>query len=127
MYGGNGTAFENTNSGYFGTGYINFPMSDGYMEFRNVDGGTGGTATIMLRYALGGTSRTGRIQVNGEVWQNITFDPTSDWTTWSVKEVTATLNSGKVNTIRLETTGQDLANIDQLDIKMSGFKKGGCK
>jgi hypothetical protein len=79
----------------------------------------------MLRNALGvDSSRTGRIQVNGGDWQNITFDPTGTWTTWNVKEVIATLNSGSTNKIRLETTGQDLANIGQLDVKVSAVIKG---
>ncbi|RCX20173.1 lysophospholipase L1-like esterase [Anaerobacterium chartisolvens] len=124
-YGGSGTIFEYKNTGYYGTGYINFPSSGGYLEFRNVDGGAGGDSTLMLRYALGSdTSRTGRIQVNGGAWKNITFDPTGNWTVWSLKEVKATLNRGISNTIRLESTGQDLANIDQLDIVVSAVTKG---
>jgi rhamnogalacturonan endolyase len=125
VYGGTDTVFEDNNSGYYDTGYINFSMSGGYLEFQNVDGGTGGAVALMLRNALGGTSsRTGRIQVNGGNWQDITFDPTGDWITWNNKEVSVTLKSGTTNTIRLETTGQDLANIDQLDIKVSAVTKG---
>jgi PelA/Pel-15E family pectate lyase len=118
---GNSAVFESTNSGYNGTGYINFPSSGGYLEFRNVDGGAGGVVTLKIRNALGATSsRTGRIQVNGGSWQNITFDPTGAWTTWTVKQVSVTLNGGTSNTIRIESTGQDLANIDELITGVGG-------
>jgi GH43 family beta-xylosidase len=119
-YGG-GAATESTNSGYNGSGYINFPSSGGYLQFNNVNGGSGGTATLRIRNALGGTSsRTGRIQVNGGTWQNITFNTTGAWTTWVVTTVSVTLNNGTSNTVRLESTGQDLANIDELDLTISG-------
>ncbi|MHB8061937.1 MAG: rhamnogalacturonan lyase family protein [Ruminiclostridium sp.] len=124
VYGGS-IISESTNSGYYGTGYINFPISGGYLEFQNVDGGTGGAVILKFRNSLGtDSSRTGRIQVNGGTWQDITFDPTGAWTTWSVKEVNATLDIGTANTIRLESTGQDLANIDELDITVPVVKKG---
>ena len=67
--------------------------------------------------ALGVTNtRTGRIQINGGVWQNITFDPTGSWMTWVIKEFSATLNSGTNNTIRLESTGEDLPILDEMDV-----------
>jgi hypothetical protein len=59
--------------------------------------------------------------VNG-VAQNITFNATGAWTTWVTQNVTFTLNSGAVNTIRFESNGQDpsngqdLANVDQIEI-----------
>jgi rhamnogalacturonan endolyase len=119
VYGGS-AVFENTNSGYNGTGYINFPSTGGYLEFQNVDGGAGGAMTLKFRNALGATaSRTGILRVNGGTAVDITFDPTGSWTAWTIKEVGVTLNSGAVNTIRLESTGQDLANIDELDIAAS--------
>jgi rhamnogalacturonan endolyase len=52
--------------------------------------------------------------VNGAA-QNITFNSTGGWTTWNNLDVVVPLNSGS-NTIRLESTGQDLANIDQLTL-----------
>jgi len=114
VFGGN-AVLESTNAGFNGTGYINFPATGGFLEFGNVDGGAGGTRTLRFRFALGiTTSRTGRLLVNG-VSQNITFDPTGSWTTWVNKDVAVTLRSG-VNIVRLESTGQDLANIDELQL-----------
>jgi rhamnogalacturonan endolyase len=98
-------------------GYINFPATGGFLEFGNVDGGTGGAKTLRFRYALGvATSRTGRLIVNG-VAQNITFNSSAAWTTWSTLSVVVNLNSGATNTVRLESTGQDLANIDELQVQ----------
>lgn len=111
---GGGAAAESTNGGFAGSGYVNFPPSGGFLEFRNVDGASGGTRTLRFRVALGVTStRTGRLVVNG-AGQNITFNPTGSWTTWVDVNVSVALNAGTTNTIRLESNGQDLANVDQL-------------
>jgi rhamnogalacturonan endolyase len=113
---GGGSFVESTNGGFNGTGYINSPTTGGSIEFRNVDGAAGGTKTIRFRFALGATTaRTGRLLVNG-VAQSITFPVTGAWSTWQLQNVTVTLNSGMTNTIRLETNGQDLANIDELQV-----------
>jgi rhamnogalacturonan endolyase len=114
---GNGTVFENINAGFNGMGYLNFPTTGGFLEFGSVDGGSGGSKTLRFRYALGvTTSRTGRLIVNG-VSQNITFNPTGAWTTWSNLQVIVSLNSGTTNTVRLESNGQDLGNIDELQVQ----------
>jgi rhamnogalacturonan endolyase len=111
---GGGAATESTNGGFTGSGYVNFPATGGFLEFRNVDGATGGTRTLRFRVALGVTStRTGRLVVNG-AGQNITFNPTGAWTSWANVDVSVGLFAGTTNTIRLESNGQDLANIDQL-------------
>jgi len=47
---------------------------------------------------------------------NITFNPTGAWTTWVLQNVTVTLNNNTANTIRFESNGQDLANIDQVEV-----------
>jgi hypothetical protein len=64
-------------------------------------------------------SRTGQLTVNGTS-QNITFTATGSWTTWAIHQVTVPLNSGAMNTIRFASTGQDLANIDQLEVDLGG-------
>lgn len=115
LYGG-GALLENNHSGFMDTGFINFPTSGGYLEFTSIDGGDGGSALLAIRYALGATDpRTGNLIVNG-VSQSITFDPTGAWTTWAVKNVTVSLNSGTTNTIRFESNGQDFGNIDEITI-----------
>jgi hypothetical protein len=111
---GGGAVPESTNGGFMGSGYVNFPATGGFLEFRNVDGATGGTRTLRFRVALGvANTRTGRLVVNG-AGQSITFNPTGSWTTWVNVDVSVGLNAGTTNTVRLESNGQDLANIDQL-------------
>jgi rhamnogalacturonan endolyase len=112
-YGG-GTTIDSNNAGYHGSGFANFPASGGYLQFNSVNGGSGGSATLAIRHANGDTaSRTGVLIVNG-VSQAITFPSTGSWTTWSTLTVTVTLNSGSANTIRFESNGSDLANIDEI-------------
>src|SRR6185295_6463871 len=78
--------------------------------------GSGGTTTLRLRYALGATTpRTGQLVVNGAS-QTITFNPTGAWTTWVTLDVAVSLASSSGNTVRLQSTGQDLANIDELSV-----------
>ncbi len=113
---GGGTVSESTNGGFIGSGYANFSASGGFAQVNNADGRGGGSHAIRIRYALGVTAaRTGRILVNG-VAQNITFNPTGSWTTWATQNVTFNFNNGTVNSIRFESSGQDLANIDQIEI-----------
>ncbi|HEY5806925.1 MAG TPA: carbohydrate-binding protein, partial [Povalibacter sp.] len=112
-----GTVTESTNGGYNGSGYINSSTNGGSAELRNIDGRGGGSHVVQIRYALGVTSsRTGRLVVNG-VAQNITFNPTGAWTSWATQNVTVTLNNNSGNVIRFESTGQDLANIDQIEVQ----------
>jgi hypothetical protein len=113
---GGGAVVESTNGGFNGTGYINFSANGGFLQFNNVNGGTSGATTIRIRYALGVTSsRTGQLTVNGAP-QSITFNPTGSWTTWAVLTVNVNLAPGGGNTIIFQSTGQDLANIDQIQV-----------
>ena len=113
---GGGTVLESSNGGFNGTGYVNSSASGGFAQISNVDGRGGGSKTLRIRFALGVTAaRTGRLVVNG-VGSNITFNGTGAWTTWVMQNVTVTLNNNTSNTIRFESTGQDLANIDQVEI-----------
>lgn len=113
---GTGTILETIHTGFHGTGYVNFPTRGGSLTFNNVNGGTGGTKTLIIRFALGNTTRTGQIVING-VATNITFPSTGSWTTWRTLTVTKTLLSGSANTIQLRSTGADLANIDELTVQ----------
>jgi rhamnogalacturonan endolyase len=113
---GGGTVLESTNGGFNGTGYVNSSANGGFAQVSNVDGRGGGSKTLRIRFALGATAnRTGILRVNGTA-QNITFAPTGSWTTWATQNVTVTLNNNSGNVIRFETTGQDLANIDQVEV-----------
>jgi lysophospholipase L1-like esterase len=111
-----GAFVESTNSGYVGSGYINFPASGGSLSFNAVNGNGGGTKSLAIRYANGGTtSRTGTITVNGAT-SNITFNPTGAWTTWATMNLNVALNNNATNVIKFASTGQDLGNIDQITV-----------
>lgn len=113
---GGGASVDSNNAGFTGTGFVNFPASGGSLQFNNVDGGAGGSRTLTVRFANGsGSSRTGRLVVNG-AGQNITTPATASWSTWQTTSVTVPLNAGTGNTIRFESTGQDLANIDHIAV-----------
>jgi hypothetical protein len=113
-------SIDSNNAGFNGTGFSNFPTTNGYVEFQNVNGGAGGLASVSFRYALGAaTSRAGTLTVNG-VSQPITFQPTGAWTTWNLLTLNVPLNAGSSNTIRLSATGQDLANLDELRVSGNG-------
>jgi hypothetical protein len=113
---GGGATVDTNHTGYNGSGFVNFPTNGGFVEYQNVDGGSGGSRTLQFRFALGASgSRTGSLIVNGNS-QNITFQPTGAWNAWEVQNVVVNLNGGTNNTIRLESTGQDLANQDQMTV-----------
>jgi rhamnogalacturonan endolyase len=113
---GGGTVFESTSGGFNGTGYVNANGSGGFSQNANVDGRGGGSKTLRIRFALGvSTNRTGQLLVNGAA-QNITFAPTGAWTNWQTQNVAVTLNNNASNVIRFQSNGQDLANIDQIEI-----------
>ncbi|MGC4072060.1 MAG: fibronectin type III domain-containing protein [Nibricoccus sp.] len=112
-----GGTFDSNNAGFNGTGFANLGVSSSSLQLGGISGGSaGGTATLTVRFALGATStRTGNLVINGSS-QSITFPVTGAWTTWTTLTRTITLAAGSSNTIRFETTGQDLANIDQISI-----------
>jgi hypothetical protein len=114
LYGG-GSVVSTTNAGYKGTGFVSFTSNGGYLQFNGVNGGEGGAATLAVRYVLGAAARTGRLIVN-RVTNTIRFSTTTTWTNWSLLAQTVTLNSGTNNTIRLESSGSGLANVDEITV-----------
>ncbi len=117
---GGGSIVETTNAGYDASGYINFPSSGGFDQFNNVNGGGGGAGvkTLNIRYANGGGApRTGVLIVNG-VSQPITFPSTGGFASWEVLSVNIPLAAGATNTIRFESNGSDLANIDEISVDL---------
>jgi hypothetical protein len=112
---GGGVVIATTNAGYNGTGFASFPSTGGSLQFNGVNGGIGGAATLSIRYVLGTSARAGRIIVNG-VTNTITFNTTTTWTNWTVQTSRITLNSGVGNTIRFESSGSGLANLDEITV-----------
>jgi rhamnogalacturonan endolyase len=111
---GGGTAAKTDRNGYNGTGFLSFPTNAGAAQLNRIHGGTGGAKTITIRYANGSpTPCSGVLKVNG-VAQRVTFLPTGGWTNWRTMTATVNLASGQTNTLRFESSGQSLANVDEI-------------
>jgi hypothetical protein len=114
-----GSAVIATNhNNYTGTGFLDFPATGGMAQWNGVNGGDGGATVIGFRYALGISStsnRTAALTVNGTT-SNITFDSTVSWDDWHQLYAPVTLASGTNNVIKLQSTGQDCASIDELRV-----------
>ncbi len=109
------TLVQDDHFGYRGTGYVNVDTTGSSIEFQNVDGGDGGSVSIAFRFALGNVARSGLLTVNG-VAVPLTFPSTGAWSSWDTLAFSVPLEAGAVNTIRLESNGEDLANIDELQV-----------
>jgi hypothetical protein len=108
---------DSNHSGYSGTGFCNGNNADNaYAEF-TVQATAAGSATLLLRYANGGTtSRPADLIVNGTRLQTASLASTGSWTGWTSQSVTVQLRTGS-NTIRWDpTTANGLPNIDYLDV-----------
>ena len=102
--------------GFRHIGFLNFPLNGGSAQFQRIHGGAGGVKTITIRYANGNpTPRTGVLRVNGTA-QPITFRPTGAWNNWMTLSASVNLAAGQGNTLRFESTGQGLGNLDELTV-----------
>ena len=111
-----GTVFiDNNHLGYHGTAFTNFDASNSAVEFTYMPGFGGGDRTLVFRYALGNTDRTGRLIVNGNT-KSLTMRNTSEWTNFVYDSVGVSLKAGYDNTIRFESTGNDFGNLDEITI-----------
>jgi hypothetical protein len=110
------SSVERYHQGYFGLGYVNFREDGGsYVQFDNIDGKEGGKYRIRLRYSLNDPDREGVVLING-VRDTIVMTNTGSWSSWDEIEVDAILEPGSQNTIRIETTGDDLGYLDQITL-----------
>ncbi|WP_010680972.1 SGNH/GDSL hydrolase family protein [Acetivibrio cellulolyticus] len=109
---------ETTNTGYSGSGYVNYNNEVGsYVEW-NVNAPTSGSYKLVFRYSNGTTvSRPMSIAVNGNIVKSsMDFGTTTNWTTWSETYIVASLNQGQ-NFIRATgTTANGGPNVDYLKI-----------
>jgi rhamnogalacturonan endolyase len=111
-----GTVFvDNNNLGFHGTGFTNFDVSNSAVEFTHMPGFGGGALTLIYRYALGSSDRTGLFMVNGQS-RSLTMRGTGQWTNYVLDSVQVNLNAGFDNTIRFSSTGADFGNLDEITI-----------
>jgi len=103
--------------GYTGSGYVDFGSNGAWLEWNNIDGGSGGSASLIFRYANGSAvNRQCALSVNGNSIGNLSFAPTGTWGTWTTQTVAASLNSGN-NTVRLTVnTSNGGPNLDYVNV-----------
>ncbi len=108
---------ETVNSGYTGSGYVNFTAgSDASIQWSNIYCAASGAKNIKFRYALESGTRNLDIYVNGEkVISKDAFSATGSWTSWGEKSIQAAMNSG-TNTVKVVTTGTEGPNIDNISV-----------
>jgi glucuronoarabinoxylan endo-1,4-beta-xylanase len=106
---------ETTNSGYNGSGYVNFNAStDAAIQWSSVYCATTGTKNIKFRYALESGTRNLDVYVNGtKVISNTPFSATGGWSSWGEKTIQVSMNAG-TNTLKVVTTGTEGPNIDSI-------------
>ena len=102
--------------GWRGTGFCDFQRASGaILEFTNINGGSGGEAKMVVRYALARGSRTADLSVNGSN-DTITCTSTGAWNSWGTMTKMIKLKPGKSDTIKFTSSGQDWGNTDEITI-----------
>ena len=111
-----GAILATNQTGYKGTGFVDFVNdTDDYIQW-SVNVPTAGTYELSFRYALPNGGRPLELKVNGTVKiASFDFPATGLWNTWLNVSTSQTLNAGN-NTIRLTTIGSNGGNIDLLSI-----------
>jgi O-glycosyl hydrolase len=111
------TVVQNTNSGYTGTGYVEFQAaSDAATQWNNIVIGSIGTKNIRIRYALQTGTSYLDVYVNGtKVIDDVTFEATGSLATWGEKSIQIPMSVGNNNTLKLVTTGTGGPNIDHIN------------
>ena len=111
-----GPVVATNQTGYYGTGFIDFTNATGDYVQWTVNVPTAGTYDLSFRYSLLSGSRPLELKVNGVVKiASLDFPITGSWSTWQKVITSQTLNAGN-NTIRLTTNGSNGGNIDELVI-----------
>ncbi|MEH1125658.1 CBM35 domain-containing protein [Micromonospora sp. CPCC 206061] len=108
---------DSNHAGFSGAGFCNGTNAVGsYAQF-TATAAAAGTVTLGVRFANGGSGpRAANLIVNGSTVATVSFESTGGWTTWSTKNLAASLNAGS-NTIQLSPTVADgLPNIDYLNV-----------
>lgn len=103
-------------SGYNGTGFVDFVNATGDFIKWTVTVPTAGNYELSFRYGLGNTARPLQLKVNGTiVVASLPFPSTTLWSNWQYVTSIQALNAG-VNEIQLTTIGSNGGNIDELQI-----------
>ena len=111
-----GAIIGSNQSGYNGTGFVDFVNNTGDFIKWTVTVPTAGNYELSFRYALGNTARPLQLKVNGAVVvASLAFPSTTLWSNWQNVISTQALNVG-VNEITLTSIGSNGGNIDELQV-----------
>jgi hypothetical protein len=123
-------SISDSNEGFTGLGYVNMGGKNSYVEWPEVNGGSGGECTLTFRYALatsGYSPRESMIMINDEDVGLVTFNAVGNsWKDYGIDKLEAYCPAGSLK-IRLTAItsngGPNLDNmgvsIDELDISSS--------
>jgi hypothetical protein len=122
-YGGGATQINESNaSGSKVVGTID--NVGAYTQLFGVNGGSGGTATLVIRYSNGNANnRSLSLYVNNNKISQVTFAPTGGWNTFADSApFTISLNSGYVNNIKIQMDSSNVASayIDKFTVSLGG-------
>lgn len=114
--------YEEKNAGWVDSGYYNFINSASSYATWRLDSKTAATATLVIRYAIGGTAtRNVRLVVNDSSLGALPFPSTAAWTNWDSVGVKISLKQG-INDLMLTSMGVDGGpNVDQFHFDLAGI------
>ncbi len=115
-----GTSFSTGNSGYTGSGYVDYGGNGSWAEWTINLSGT--SADLVFRYANGsGDNRSCDLIINGNNAGSVDFPDTGGWASWSTTSFNGAGVSNGSNTIRLVANNSFNGgpNFDRIDITIS--------
>jgi glucose/arabinose dehydrogenase len=110
----NGPTLAFYNSGFTGLGYLDYGSGKQSISW-TVNSKVGGSIKLVFRYALAGSSRPLKLQVNNEDIETLPFPESGGWTVWKDMDVEVLLEAGK-NTVSLLALDKSGPNIDHLQV-----------
>ena len=109
-----GAAITYKNSGYSGTGYVDFNAKAGESIEWTSQIEKSGQYLLRFRYAVAGGSRSLKVELNDTtITDKGNFADTGSWTSWKNLDIPVTLIKGK-QTVRLTSNGFSGPNVDYL-------------
>jgi glucose/arabinose dehydrogenase len=110
----NGPTFAFSNRGFTGLGYLDYGSGKQSISWI-VNSKEGGSTKLIFRYALAGSNRPLKLQVNSEDYATLPFPESGAWAIWEDLAADVSLKPGE-NTISLHTLDKSGPNIDHLQV-----------
>ncbi|MEX2306759.1 MAG: CBM35 domain-containing protein [Pirellulales bacterium] len=115
----NGPVIASNQTGYTGTGFLDYVNDSGDFVSWTVDADAPALYDLKFRYALQSGDRPLEIQLNGEVVNpSLSFPATGAWNTWAYATLPRQLLKAGTNTIRATAAGSSGPNVDYLQLSL---------